>query len=118
MNRYLAILLVLSLPQFASAASVSFGAKLDPDGGHAGGSASGDNVPLTGRISWAGNAITVTSGAIQASTLVMLEGIVSRSNDPLLEGQAVTVFLNADTNTVLLSVAGQSYFGVGHVTIR
>jgi hypothetical protein len=118
MNRYLAVLLVLALPQMASAESVSFGAKLDNDGGHVGGSASGNGL-LTGRVSWAGNAVTVESGFISGPT-VWLEGTVTRSNDPALMGQKVTVYANPDINYVIFSVPALSRFhqGYGHVTVR
>jgi len=118
MNRYLAVLLVLALPQMAAAESVSFGAKLDNDGGHAGGSASGNGL-ITGRISWAGNGITVESGFISGPN-VWLIGTVTRSNDPTLFGQEVTVYANPALNFVILSVPGlsQTYQGYGHVTVR
>jgi hypothetical protein len=118
MNRYLAVLLVLALPQMASAESVSFGAKLDNDGGHAGGNASGNGL-LTGRISWDGNAVTVESGFITGPN-VWLEGTVTRSNDPSLFGQKVTVYANPGLNFVILSVPGlnRSHQGYGHVTVR
>ena len=121
MNRFLAILLVLSLPQLASAQSVSFGAKLDADGGHIGGNASGNSTPLTGRVSWAGNAITINSGLITGPT-VWLEGTVTRSNDLALLNQKVTIYANPDMNyvlfTVLKSPQQQAYQGYGHVTVR
>ena len=120
MNRYIAVLLVLSVPQFASAATVSFGAKLDADGGHAGGSASdtGVGTPVSGRISWAGNGITINKGTLYGP-VIMLEGIVTRTRDESLADQPVTVFLFVDSNTILMSVGGGgSYLGVGHVNVR
>jgi len=119
MYRFVAILIVLSLSQFASAESVSFGARLDPDGGHIGGSASSVSGPATGRVHWAGAAITIDNGFILPH-FVHLEGTITRSNDPSLEGQAVTIDAIPGTDTVIFSIVdlSLSYAGAGHVTVR
>ena len=117
MYRFVAILIVLSLSQFASAESVSFGASLDPDGGHIGGSASSVSGPATGRVHWAGKAITIDTGFILPH-FVHLEGTVTRSNDPSLEGQAVMIDAIPGTDTIIVTIGELSYAGAGHVTVR
>ena len=124
MNRYIAIvlaLLVLCVPQFASAASVSFGAGLDPDGGHAGGSGvdSGLGTPVTGKMHWSGTAVTFDNGWI-IGAIAILDGQVTRSNDPALEGKTVRVVCNSETNSVSVTVneTGAVFSGIGHVTIK
>jgi len=124
MIRYFAMLfalLVCSVPQFASAASVSFGAGLDADGGHAGGSASdtGSNTPLTGKMHWSGTAVTFDNGWIIGG-IAVLEGKVTRTSDPSLEGKSVRVICNSVQETVSVTVieSAQVFSGAGHVTIR
>ena len=120
MNRYIysaIVALVFALPQVASAGSVSFGAKLDKDGGHVGGSASGTGT-VTGDIHWHGTSIEINSGFIIGFN-GMLQGTVKRSNDPSLqEGTPVTVYVNSEANFVQLSILNKFYQGFGHVTIR
>ena len=122
MYRFVAILVVLSLPQFASAESVSFGAGLDPDGGHIGGSAdSVNNAPATGRVHWSGNAITIHDGFISGHS-VLLYGTITRSNDPTLEGKAVTIELVPGFDMVFFTIdlepTDLSYSGFGRVAVR
>ena len=123
MNRYLysaIVALVFTLPQVASAESVSFGAKLDGDGGHIGGSASGNTGAVTGQIHWHGTSIDIDSGIVIGFN-GLLQGKIKRSNDPsLTEGTAVSVYLNSEANFVQLSIPSVSkfYYGNGHVTIR
>jgi hypothetical protein len=118
MFRYLAVLLlIVALPHMAAAESVSFGASLDQDGGHIGGSATSVNSPAAGRIHWSGNGITITTGFI-ASHFVQLEGTITRSNDPNLEGQAVTIYAMPATESILFMVGDLTYVGSGRVTVR
>ena len=123
MNRYFAILLallVLCVPQFASAASVRFGAGLDPNGGHCSGSAAdtGSGTPLTGKMHWSGTTITFTNGCI-IGDVVTLFGTVTSTNDPALEGASVQVNCLDGADTVIVMVDnGTNFSGVGHVTIR
>ena len=124
MNRYFCLAiaaLVFSLPQVASAESVSFGAKLSGDGGHIGGSASGSTGSLTGKIHWSGTSIDVHSGYLFGN-VGFLEGTVTRSKDKSLEGQAVSVYFHSGISYVLVSLPNlpipATYDGTGHVTIR
>jgi len=124
MNRYIAIvlvLLVLCVPQFASAASVSFGAGLDADGGHAGGSGvdTGIGTPVTGKMHWSGTAVKFDNGWI-IGAIAILEGKVTRSNDPALDGKSIRVICNSEVNSVSVTVleTGAVFSGIGNVTIK
>lgn len=119
MYRFVAILVALSLPQFASAESVSFGAGLDQDGGHIGGSATSVSGPATGRVHWSGTAIDIETGFI-AQHAVRLEGRVTRSKDPNLENKWVIIFCIPASEQVLVTIEelNLTYSGTGHVTVR
>ena len=119
MLRYVAVLLVLALPQMASAENVSFGASLDQDGGHFGGSATSVSGPASGRVHWSGNAITIEGGMI-ATHAVHLTGTITRSNDPNLEGKSVTIAAIPANGTLIFTIVelNQSYLGTGRVVVR
>jgi hypothetical protein len=122
MTRYLAILLVLSIPQLASAESVQFGAKLDNGGGHASGSATANGMEVTGgRMSWGPKGVTIESGWIFQGNIAALEGTITRSNDKAWLGRKVTILAYNTYVKVEVwdgsSVIG-TYEGYGHVTFR
>jgi hypothetical protein len=119
MFRYLAVGLLLALPQLAAAESVSFGARLDQDGGHIGGSADSLNGVTTGRVHWSGNAITINGGFILGH-FVHLDGTITRSNDPSLEGKTVGIDCLPGSEGVIFSIIelNLSFAGTGHVTVR
>ena len=119
MYRFVAILVVLSLPQFASAQSVSFGAGLS-GAGHIGGSADSINNVVTGRVHWSGNGITIHDGSIETQ-FVLLLGTITRSNDPNLEGKEVRIELLPNGGLVFFTIHLEPdvpYSGTGRVTIR
>ena len=119
MYRFVAILVVLSLPQFASAQSVSFGAGLD-GAGHIGGSADSINNVVTGRVHWSGNGITIHDGFIETHSVLLL-GTITRSNDPTLEGKAVMIELIPNGGLVFFTIHLEpdvSYGGTGRVSLR
>ena len=120
MYRFVAILLVLSLPQFASAESVSFGAGLDQDGGHIGGSAdSVNNAEATGRVHWSGTAITIETGFV-LQHFVHLEGRITRTNDPNLQDKWVIIDMLPADGTVIVQIQelNLTYTGSGRVAVR
>ena len=119
MYRFVAILLVLSLPQFASAESVSFGAGLDQDGGHIGGSADSISGPATGRVHWSGTAIAIETGFV-AQHFVRLEGRVTRTNDPNLQDKWVVISMLPADGTVIVQIEelNLTYTGTGRVAVR